>query len=251
MVRDVLGLLPSEPRDLSSVRLASAADPAIAADLRQVIPGVATTNPYGMTETYAPAAAASPSSPAEQHVTAGLPLDGVEVRVIDPATGADLPRGQAGEGLVRGMVMRGYWNQPEATAAALDADGWMHTGDLLRIEDDGRIVYAGRIKNMLRVGSENVSAEEVEAVLSGHPAVHSAAVLGVKDPRRDEVPWAYVQLHAGAEATEVDLERWCREQLASFKVPRRFVILDELPVAGSGKLDRLAIRKLADEASAT
>jgi len=249
MARDVLSLPASELEGLDFVRLVSAPDPGLIAAYRERIPNVATMNPYGMTEMFGPISIADPAGPVEDRATNGWPLAGVRIRVVDPETNIDVPAGEVGEAIAQGPMMQGYWNQPEATSAAVDKDGWFHTGDLLRIEDSGRLTYVGRRKNMLRVGSENVGAEEIEYRILQHPGVVTVCAVGVKDWRRGEVAWAYVQLRGDVDVTVEELDSWCRKGLASFKVPRRFVIMPTLPQTGSAKVDRVALKALADEAA--
>ena len=131
--------------------------------------------------------------------TSGLPFPGVELRILDPETGDDRPAGTDGEILMRGpMRFVRYHDDPENTALAIDDDGWFHSGDLGRLDEDGRIAFVGRLKDMLKVGGENVAAAEVETFLLAHPDVEIAQVVGAPDARYTEVPAAFVQLRAGA-----------------------------------------------------
>jgi fatty-acyl-CoA synthase len=176
--------------------------------------------------------------------TSGRPLPGMEVRVVDPETGQEAPVGHPGEMLFRGVArFLHYHDDPEATAAAIDADGWFRTGDLVRRESDGAIAFVGRLKDMLKVGGENVAAAEIESFLLSHPAVHMAQVVSAPDARYGEVPAAFVVLQPGATATEDELIDFCLGDIATFKVPRyvRFVAAEEIPMSGT-KVQKYKLR---------
>jgi fatty-acyl-CoA synthase len=182
---------------------------------------------------------------AQDKRVAGLahPLPGLEVRLIDPATGQP---GNPGEILVRGWsVMKGYYGMPEQTAAAIDADGWLHTGDLGITDGEGRYGFAARLKDVFRVGGENVAPAEVEDVLHRHPAVRQAQVVGVPHERLGEVGAAFVVLNEGCTATEEELIAWCRERCANFRVPRHVRVIDTfepIGMTGSGKVQKVKLR---------
>ncbi len=179
----------------------------------------------------------------------GHPLEGLDVAIIDPHTGKELPPGQAGEIIVRGWsVMQGYYRNPEATARAIDPEGWLHTGDLGLMDDDGRVKFLTRIKDVFRVGGENVAPAEVEEVLLRHEKVKQAQVIGVPDPRLGEVPAAYVILQPGAAATPEELMSWSRERMANFRVPRYVKIVDSfetIGMTGSAKVQKNKLRAQA------
>jgi fatty-acyl-CoA synthase len=141
--------------------------------------------------------------------------------------------------------MRGYWKNPAATAAMIDADGWVHSEDLISVDEDGYVTYASRLKLMLKVGGENVSVEEVERTVAEHPAVFHCVVVGVPDRRKTEIGRAYVILHEGAELDQATLLDWLRARLARFKVPREVIFVASLPRLGSNKFDRVQIQQLA------
>jgi len=176
-------------------------------------------------------------------------LQDVEVRIADPETGKDQPPGRPGEILVRGWsVMQGYYRMPEQTARAIDADGWLHSGDLGVMDGDGRLRFLTRIKDVFRVGGENVAPAEVEDVLHRHPAIKQAQVIGVPDPRLVEVPAAYVILREGARATPAEIADWCRERMANFRVPRYVKIIDtfeNIGMTGSAKVQKNKLRAQA------
>ena len=182
---------------------------------------------------------------------AGLakPHDGVELRIADPDTNASLPLDTQGEIQVRGWnVMRGYYNNPEATATVFTADGWLRTGDLGRLTPEGRLRMSGRLKDVFRVGGENVAPAEVEEVLLSHPAVATAQVIGVPDARLGEVPAAYVTLRAGAAASEVELAAFMTARCANFRVPRYLRIVPDFEAIGmtaSGKVQKTKLREHA------
>ena len=199
----------------------------------------------GMTETAGVFALSRQTDTVEERTTTqGKPAPGLEVSIRDIDSGEVAPDGAVGEILVRGYnVMSGYFKDPAKTADALDADGWLHTGDLYAQFADGSLVFHGRLKDMLKVGGENVAAIEIEAFLCGHPAVKLAEVVGRPDARLDEVPVAFVELKLGIEATEADLITFCRGTIASYKVPRAiyFMAPEDWPMSAT-KVDKRALR---------
>jgi fatty-acyl-CoA synthase len=174
--------------------------------------------------------------------TGGLPLAGMEVRVIDPETGADQPPGVPGELLFRGLWrFSEYYRDPEATVAAIDADGWFHSGDLMRLDADGSLSFVSRLKDMLKVGGENVAAAEIEGFLLTHPAVHIAQVVAAPDARYGEVAAAFIEVKPGAQVTEEELIAFCVGEIATFKVPRYVRVVDEWPMSGT-KVKKFVLR---------
>ena len=173
----------------------------------------------------------------------GLPFPDTDVRIVDLETGTrDLPLGEAGELLVRGpQLMKGYWNQPEETAATL-RDGWLHTGDIATMDEDGYLYIVERKKDLIIASGFNVYPREVEEVLYVHPAVLEAAAIGVPDPYRGETVKAFVVLKPGATATDQEIIAFCRERLAAFRVPRVVEFRTELPKSQIGKILRRALR---------
>lgn len=166
------------------------------------------------------------------------------MRIVDLETGEEAAPDAVGEILVRGYcVMDGYYRSPEKTAEALDAEGWLHTGDLYARAADGQLTFHGRAKDMLKVGGENVAAIEVEAYLCSHPSVRIAEVVGRPDPRLDEVPVAFVELRPGASASEAELIAFCQGRIAGYKVPRAvfFMAEGEWPMSAT-KVDKRALR---------
>jgi fatty-acyl-CoA synthase len=180
--------------------------------------------------------------------TVGTVLPGVEAKVIDPTTGSTVKRGETGEVCTRGyLVMRGYWDNPEATAEAVDAAGWMHTGDLGVMDDEGYLNIVGRSKDMVIRGGENLYPREIEELLFGHPAVASAQVIGVPDVRMGEELMAWVVLREGASLEVEELRAWCRERVARFKVPRYVKFTDSFPMTVTGKIQKFKMREQAIE----
>jgi acyl-CoA synthetase (AMP-forming)/AMP-acid ligase II len=176
-----------------------------------------------------------------EHV--GRPLPGVDVRITDPSSGTVLPAGQIGEVCFRGWnVMVGYFRQPEETAKAFDADGFFHAGDLGWLDDDGALHFAGRLKDVIRVGGENVSAAEVEDWLDRHPQIHMAAVVSAPDERLGEHCVAFVRPVEGASLDPAALVDYCRDAMASFKVPRAVHVVTGFPLTGSGKVMKATLR---------
>ncbi|MEW6048331.1 MAG: long-chain fatty acid--CoA ligase [Bacillota bacterium] len=198
---------------------------------------------YGLTEA-SPVTHANPIWGERRPGSIGLPWPDTEARVVDPATGEVLPPGVVGELAVRGpQVMKGYWRRPDETAAVLTQDGWLLTGDLARMDEDGYFYIVDRKKDMIIAGGYNIYPREVEDALYEHPAVKEVAVVGVGDPYRGETVKAYVVLKEGQSATADQLAAFCRERLAAYKVPRQFEFRDELPKTLVGKVLRRALRE--------
>ena len=192
---------------------------------------------YGLTECTGMATACRQGDPDEViSLTSGRAIDGVEVRVL-------AEQGQPGEVLVRGYnVMQGYWDDPEATAEAIDADGWLHTGDVGVLDPAGNLTITDRIKDMYVVGGFNAYPAEIEQVLVQHPAVSEAAVIGVPDERMGEVGKAFVVTRTGASLEGEELIAFARERLANYKVPRYVEVVEALPKTASGKVTKNVLR---------
>jgi len=199
---------------------------------------------YGMTETSPVSFQSDTADPLERRVsTVGRIHPHVEVKIID-ADGRTLPRGVAGELCTRGYsVMRGYWDEPERTAEAVDRDGWMHTGDLAVIDADGFCNIVGRVKDMIIRGGENVYPREIEEFLFRHPKVLDVAVVGVPDARFGEAVCAVLRLREGMECTEAEIQAYCHGQIAHYKVPRYVRFVDEFPMTVTGKVQKFLIRE--------
>lgn len=207
--------------------------------------------PYGMTEVNAMALFPRPDDPLELRARgAGVrPAPGVEARVVDPERGTPLPPGEAGELLIRGFVVtKGYYRKPEETAKAIDAEGWLHTGDLAVQDGSGHTFFLGRLKETLRVGHFMVAPAEIEAYLMSHPAVEQAFVVGVPDPRLAEVPAAFLILKAGAAATEEEILAHCRGKIAGYKIPRYVRFVTDVPRTPGPHGDKVQRAKLREQA---
>lgn len=204
---------------------------------------------YGMTETSPVSFQTSTDDPLDKRVsTVGRIQPHVECKLID-ADGNIVPPGVQGEICTRGYsVMKGYWDDPDLTAAAIDADGWMHTGDLGVVDADGYCNVTGRVKDMLIRGGENVYPREVEEFLYRHPAVQEVQVFGIPDPKFGEEVCAWIVLKAGEEVTEEDIKAFCQGQIAHYKIPRHVRFHAELPMTVTGKAQKFKMRAaMADE----
>jgi long-chain acyl-CoA synthetase len=174
----------------------------------------------------------------------GIPVPDTQVKIIDPQTGREITEPDlVGELVVKGpQVMQGYWNRPDETALVLK-DGWLHTGDLVKRDEDGYLYIADRLKDMIIMGGEKIYPREIEDLLYSHPAIREAAVIGVPHPLRGEVPEAYVALKSGANSSEKELRQFCAKHLAKFKVPSKINIVDELPRSSVGKVLRRLLKE--------
>jgi len=222
----------------------------------EVLPGVKFINAFGQTETASTVTTLSP----EDHIiegteeekqkklrrlasSIGRPMSDVEMKIVDEQ-GNDLPPGEVGEIVARGpRVMSGYWKDAEKTAKALTKDGWLRTGDMGYMDEEGYFYLAARADDLIIRGGENISPEEVENALYSHPAVEEAAVIGVPDPEWGQQPRAIVVLKKGKAATAEELIEYCRQKLASFKRPRSVVFVDELPRTSTGKVLKRILRE--------
>lgn len=178
--------------------------------------------------------------------TVGRVIPGCEAKVVDPATGRELPDGQSGECCARGHgLMLGYYKSPEMTAKAIDADGWLHSGDLALREPDGYFRITGRLKDLVIRGGENIFPREIEEVLYEHPAVRDVQVIGVPDRKFGEQVMAWVSLRDGHEATAEELKEFCRARLAYFKVPHYWKFVDSFPATVTGKIQKFRMREIS------
>ena len=261
------------PRDTSSLRVGffpsgMASSIPIVLRAREVFPTMRTLTAYGSTEGGANICTSFLDSSEEQRCeTSGRPCDGFEIRIADPVTGAGLPIGAPGEILVRSYnLMQGYYRKPEETAAAIDSDGWLRSGDLGYLREDGYLRFLGRVKDTLRVGGENVDPVEVEQLLLEHPKVNEAAVVAYPDERLTEVGVAFVvpggedgadpategeradadpSREARHDALAREIRDFGRGRVASFKLPRHVLFVPELPMTSSGKVRKAELRELA------
>lgn len=248
IVQDLLGHPSFDPSQLATLRAALIiGPPALIERIQALLPSTEIVQACGMTETAGIFALTRQSeSAAERAVTQGQPVPGIETRIVDVETGQDVAAGEVGEILVRGYcVTEGYYGDRAKTAAAIDIHGWLHTGDLYRRTPNGNLIFNGRRKDMLKVGGENVAAIEIEQFLCEHPAVKIAEVVGMPDPRLDEVPVAFVELRPGAAVRTQELIDFCRGRVASYKVPRAiyYVEPNQWPMSAT-KVDKGALRRL-------
>ena len=236
--------------DLSSIRLIQ--NIAIPERLQQMydrLPTAVQVSSFGATECSSNLTLPHPEEPQDVLInTLGGAVPGMEIRIVDPETNEVRPAGVVGELVLRGYArFEGYYKDPEQTAQAIDEGGWFHTGDLGSVDENGKLRYAGRLKDMLKVGGENVSALEVEDYLARHPSVQIVQVVGAPDARYEEVPAAFIQLRTGADPTEEEIIDFCVGQIATYKVPRYVRFVEEWPMSGT-KIQKFALRQqLADE----
>ncbi len=236
--------------DLSTLRLAVTGSASIPVELitrmRSQLPFETIVTGYGLTETTGTVSMCRHDDlPVVIATTVGRPLPGVEVRIVDDR-GSDVPEGDAGEVLVRGFnVMKGYFNDPVATAEAIDPAGWLRTGDIGRLDDGGNLLITDRKKDMFIVGGFNAYPAEIEGIILERSDVAQVAVVGVPDDRLGEVGAAFVVARPGCRVEPEELIAWCREHMANFKVPRRVHVVDALPLNPSGKVMKFQLREQA------
>ena len=237
-------------RDLSSLRTGAAIGPAPAMQMVMDLGAREICNVYGLTECYGNSHVTDASDPVDVRLhTVGRPLPGMEIRIVDRDTRRPLAAGEIGEILIRGRLTPGYYKDPERNAAAFDTEGFFLTGDLGLVDDDGRLHFRGRIKEMVKTGGINVAPLEVEEVLLGHASVEQAHVIGLPDPRLEEILVAVVVLKDGRDASPEELRGFCKQALAAFKVPRHFRIVKraDLPVTATGKVQKFRLQEALSE----
>jgi fatty-acyl-CoA synthase len=202
---------------------------------------------YGMTETSPVSTQSATDDPLDKRVaTVGRVHPHVEVKIVDPATGRIVPRGTGGELCTRGYsVMLGYWNDEAATRAAIDAAGWMHTGDLATMDGEGYVNIVGRIKDMIVRGGEKIYPRELEEFLHAHPAIAEAQVIGVPSVKYGEEVMAWVRARTGQAVTPAELTAYCTGKIATYKVPRYWKVTEEFPMTVTGKIQKFRMRELA------
>ena len=233
-------------RDLSSWRLVTLGGAPVPPELVQGAQrrGLSVAIGYGQTEASPYLTHTLPNDPYPDWIsTVGRPLPQTEVKIVNPDTGAIVPRGATGEICARGYsIMKDYFDNPAATASAIDSEGWLHTGDLGSLDKHGYCRVQGRLKDMIIRGGENIYPREVEDVLYAHPAILEASVVGIPDPVWGEVPIAFVQLKPGHQSSAQELMDFCREKLASYKVPRIWRFVEQFPQTASGKIQKFMLR---------
>lgn len=239
--------------DLSSLRTGTMAGSACPIELMRTVTGemhmTEITIAYGQTEASPVITQSTTTDPLEVRVaTVGAPLPGVEVRLVDPATGQDVAAGEQGELWARGhCVMLGYYNQPEATADAVDEDGWLHTGDLATETPEGNYKITGRIKDMVIRGGENVYPREIEEFLLTHPGVQDVQVVGVPDVRFGEQLSAWIVPKEPGALTVEAVKDFCKGKIAHYKVPHYVLFVEEYPLTVTGKVQKFRLKEMAIE----
>jgi len=237
-----------EKADLSRIKLMNAnfavQPPGIGEKMKKALPNAVFVGTFGMTETAGTVTTSRLDDSETQRFTRlGTPLSGMEVRAVNPETGQDVPLGEKGEAWIRGYsTFSRYYKSPEKTAEALDEEGWFHSGDLVSFDADGQLMFHGRLRDMLKVGGENVAAVEIESCLQEHPAVKLAQVVGIPHERLIEVAAAFIELQDGQEATEEELIAFCKGRIAGFKVPRHVRFVSEWPIS-STKIQKFRLQE--------
>ncbi|MNF98974.1 Long-chain-fatty-acid--CoA ligase [compost metagenome] len=236
--------------DLSSIEVCISGSAPLPLEVQQrfeALTGGRLIEGYGLTEA-SPVTHANPVWGNRKIGTIGLPFPDTDCAIFDQETGEPLPPGHIGELAIRGpQVMQGYWNRPAETAKVL-RDGWLYTGDLATMDEDGYFAIVDRIKDVIIAGGFNIYPREVEEVLYEHPGVREAAVIGIQDAYRGETVKAYIVPKDGSALTAEELNRWCRERLAPFKVPHVYEFRSDLPKTIIGKVLK---RKLHEELEET
>ncbi|MFC4272776.1 AMP-binding protein [Sneathiella chungangensis] len=229
------GWLPAGPSNVTPV----------ARKAKDVFPTWKSLTGFGMTEIWTGACISALDDTEEQRFEASAtPAMTSEVRVADPQTNEPLPAGVEGEIQIRGLtVTRGYYNKPKETKETFTEDGWLKSGDLGYFREDGHLRFVGRLKDMLKVGGENVDPMEVEGYILGLDGIQQISVVGVYDPRLGEVPIAYIQKKDNSSITKENIIEFCRNKLASYKIPKHIVFVDEYPMTASGKIRKVDLRQ--------
>ncbi|NCF62345.1 MAG: AMP-binding protein [Gammaproteobacteria bacterium] len=237
-----------EKTDLSRVKLMNAnfavQPPEIGEKMKKALPNAIFVGTFGMTETAGTVTTSRFDATEEQRFTRlGTPLSGMEVKAMDPETGVEALPGEKGEAWIRGYsTFTEYYKSPEKTAEALDEEGWFHSGDLISIDRDGQLMFHGRLRDMLKVGGENVAAVEIETWLQNHEAVKLAQVVGIPHPRLIEVPAAFIELEPGKTADEAELIAFCKGKIAGFKIPRHVRFVEAWPIS-STKIQKFRLQE--------
>jgi acyl-CoA synthetase (AMP-forming)/AMP-acid ligase II len=211
----------------------------------EILPNAVHVSAYGLTEASGVSCNGSADEDDETRAhTCGKPYSGVQLRVVDLETGEETAPGERGEVTIRGFsLFEGYYKSPEKTAEAIDKQGWLHTGDIAITDREGRVSYQGRIKDMLKVGGENVAAVEIESYITNHPAVQLVQVVGVPDNILFEVAAAFIQLKPGKTCTEQEIIDYCHGKIASFKIPRHIRFVEEWPMSAT-KIQKFKLQEL-------
>ena len=252
IMQDLLNHPNFKKIDLSNLRrINNVAPPDLLRHFQEALPQAVQTGAYGLTEAGGVIAFNHPDESLERRLhTCGKPMPGLQAKIVDPDTLLEKAAGERGEILLKGYsVFDGYYKAPEKNEEAF-VDGWFRTGDLCSIDAEGGIGFHGRIKDMLKVGGENVAALEIESFLLTHPSVNMAQVIGVPDDRLSEVACAYIELHNGASMTSEDLIEFCKGKIASFKIPRHVRFVTEWPMS-STKIQKFVLLENFSETAGT
>jgi acyl-CoA synthetase (AMP-forming)/AMP-acid ligase II len=242
--------------DLSTLRLAVTGSATVPVEMirrmRRELPFQNIVTGYGLTETHGISTMCRHDDDDETIAfTAGRPIPGMELRIVDDK-GRDLAVGQPGEVLLRGYnLMTGYYDEPEATATTISADGWLATGDIGVVDDRGNLRITDRSKDMFITGGFNAYPAEIENILMNHPGIGQVAVIGIPDHRMGEVGMAWVVPRSGVQLDPDEIIAWARENMANFKAPRRVAIVDALPLNASGKVLKFELRTMAADGPAS
>ena len=231
-------------RDLSSLRTGAAIGAPAAMQMVMDLGAREICNVYGLTECYGNSSVTDAHDPPDvRRTTVGYPLPGMEIRVVDRESRRPLPDGEIGEILIRGRLTPGYYQDPERNAAAFDAEGFLLSGDLGFVGPDGRLRFRGRIKEMVKTGGINVAPVEVEEILLGHRDVEQAYVVGIPDPRKEEILVAVVVAKVGHRIEPAALHALCKDALAAYKVPQAIHVMarEDLPVTSTGKVQKFRL----------
>jgi acyl-CoA synthetase (AMP-forming)/AMP-acid ligase II len=236
----VMAALVGHPRfdagQMSQIRLVNnVAPPSQLKKNMEILPDAVHVSAYGLTEASGVSCNGSPGEDDETlATTCGKPYSGVQLRVIDLETGKAVTPGGRGEVVIRGFsLFEGYYKSPDKTAETIDGEGWLHTGDIATLDPEGRVSYQGRIKDMPKVGGENVAAVEIESYIFTHPSVQLVQVVGVPDEKMVEVAAAFIELKPGMECTEQEIIDYCQGKIASFKIPRHVRFVTEWPMSAT------------------
>jgi fatty-acyl-CoA synthase len=241
-----------EKTDLSRVKLMNAnfavQPPEIGEKMKKALPNAVFVGTFGMTETAGTVTTSRLSDPEDRRFERlGVPLSGLEVKAMNPETGEECAPGEKGEAWIRGYsTFTEYYKSPNKTAEALDDAGWFHSGDLISVDTDGQLMFHGRLRDMLKVGGENVAAVEIESCLQEHEAIKLAQVVGIPDPRLIEVPAAFVELEPDHTVEADELIAFCKARIAGFKVPRHVRFVDEWPIS-STKIQKFKLQEQINE----
>ncbi len=251
----IMAALVSHPgfdaADMPQLRLVNnVAPPSQLKKNMEILPNAVHVSAYGLTEASGVSCNGSADEDDEIRAhTCGKPYPGVQLRVVNLDTGEEVAPGDRGEVIIRGFsLFEGYYKSPEKTAEAIDSEGWLHTGDIASLDEEGRVSYLGRIKDMLKVGGENVAAVEIESYILNHPAAQLVQVVSVPDAKLLEVAAAFIQLEPGRTCTEQEIIDFCRGKIASFKIPRHVRFVEKWPMSATKiqkfKLQEMLIREL-------